>query len=155
MIDGEPAFREAKSSSALDVVSSSSIKATPSSSSSTALLTISQSFSALPSTASASPSATAKLSCQIGMIAKAALGGMAAMAFMTGIVVLVWIYCKKRRARSHGTLQATWEEDGTRRQDHKAHGFMKNKATYHKLAITEPLLEVEDSVKKLESGCQS
>lgn len=140
VIDGKPASREAKSS-ALDIVSSFAIKATPSSSSSTALH-ISQSFGALPSTASvfssstalASPSAAAKPCYQISVIVGAARGGVAAIALMTGIVVLIWIYCKQRRARSHGT-----------HQNHKAHGFIKNNATYHKLTITGPLPAVEDS----------
>lgn len=139
VVDGEAVSREAKS--ALDIVLSLSTKATSSSSSSSAL-NVFPSFGALSSTASvsssstasASPSVAAKPSYPIGVIVGVALGGGAAIAFMTGIVVLIWIYCKKRRARSHGT-----------HQDHQAHGFLRNNATHDELAITGPPPELEDS----------
>lgn len=103
VIDGKAVSREARSS-ALDIVSFSSIKATPPSSSSTAL-SISPSTASvfLSSTALLSLSAAAKPSYQIVIIVEVALANVAVIAFMTEIVVLIWIYCKKRRAQIHGT----------------------------------------------------
>ena len=73
---------------AIDLVSSSSKKATPSSSSNAAL-TLVQSLNAFTPTASASSSSTTKSSNQTGVTVGAAIGGAAVLAFMTGVIVLI------------------------------------------------------------------
>lgn len=97
---------------AIDVVSSSSKKATPLSSSNAAL-TLVQSLDAFTPTASASSFSTTKSSNQTGVIVGAAIGGAAVLALMTGIVVLIRIRCIKQKSLSQETQNCAICEDPT------------------------------------------
>ena len=138
---GKALVREA-SFSASDINSSSPLEATPSSSSSAAL-SLHQSFGSLTSIASSvssslsrsvsspstliSLSAAAKSSNQTGAIVGSAIGAAAAAALITGIVFLV----RLRRIK---------HQQPPERDD-----FMKSNATHFELAANGPVPELEDS----------
>lgn len=135
-----------------DIALSSSTKATPSSSSSAAV-TLSQSLNDLSSAASASSSSSAALESlspssdtkplhQTGVIVGAAIGGAAALALITGTIVLIGMRRIQYKSRNYETPQAAWRHD--RAQDHGSHGAIINN-TSRALVTVGPVSELDNS----------
>lgn len=127
------------SSIAFDIVSSSSINATPSSSS-IAALTLVQSSGALTPTASASSSPVAKPAHQTGVIVGAAIGGAAILGLITGIIVLIGM----RRIKHKSPSQVTSEKNWRNKQDHEIYEAPTNN-TSGGLAAVGPVSELGNS----------
>lgn len=126
-----------------DVVSSSSIKATPSSSSAAAF-TLGQSLSALAPTAPASSTSATKTSNQTGVIVGAAISGAAVLALVTGIIVLIGMRRIKKRSRIQETLRTTRTDES--HQDPKLYEGQKSNSS-RELATLGPVPELENSKK--------
>lgn len=146
--NGKAMIRDADSSST-DIISSSPLVATQSSSSS-ADLTLPQSSGSLTSTASfsssseasvsssstsPSPSAAATTPHQTGVIVGSAIGAAAAAALITVIIFLMRIRRVKHQQPPSFEIQ----------QARGTNNFMGSNATYPELAINGPTSELEDS----------
>lgn len=154
------------SSVASEIVSSSSVKATPSSSlnaaptlvqSLSALTsttqaslspatkpapTLGQSLSALTSTAQASLSPARKPARQTGVIVGAAIGGAAVLALTTGAIVLIGMRRIKHKSQSQETPQKTWRDES--QQYHETFEASTNN-TARELDTDGPVPELENS----------
>lgn len=131
-LKGGRAVSRNSSSFVSGIASSSSVKATPSSSS----------RAALTPTPSASPSSAAKASHQTGLILGAALGGAAVLALITGLIVLIGIRHLQHKSGSQEVPQVIWKDQ--RNQDDGTHRAGINDASCE-LAAVGPVLELETS----------